>query len=191
MRRQCLIAQLHIERHSGLLLPFNQRTIEILPPAPPTAETRTVRQTLELLDGPFAELSKAFSRGEYALWLGSAISRERVAALNGVLGKIIEFLRVRVTAAADCPYRRALNQVIDIATPSDEEKGRISFATDSVTWPDLPILLRRLAEKYSTVLAVAVEGQPSPDYLLWEAADFGNTFSSKEPVSEHLCIGIF
>jgi hypothetical protein len=153
---------------------------------PPNAATISVRQTIELLDGPFASLAAAFNRGEYALWLGSAISRERVAALNGVLSKLIEFLRIRITAADECPYRRALNQVIDIANPSEHERGRISFAQDSAAWPDLPVLLKRLAEKYSTVLAVSVEGQPDADYLLWEGTDFAHTFANEEPDAEHL-----
>lgn len=161
-----------------------------MPPPTPTAADRTVRQTLELLDGPFAGFGAAFNRGEYALWLGSGISRERVAALNGVLSKIIEFLRTRVTANANCPFRQALDQIIDLAEPSDIERGRISYAVDSAMWPDRTIILKRLAGKYADVLNVSVVGRPDADYLLWEAADFTNTFANQEPDAEHLCVGI-
>jgi hypothetical protein len=68
----------------------------------PTAATITIKQTLDLLDGTFKPLAEAFDRGEYALWLGSAISRERVAALDGVLRKLIEFLRIRSSGTLDC-----------------------------------------------------------------------------------------
>jgi hypothetical protein len=161
-----------------------------LPPGPPTAATRTVLQTLELLDGPFAAFAASFGKGEYALWLGSAISRERVAALNGVLGRLIEFLRTRIAPGGGCPYRTSLNEILALANPSDEETARMIFTDDSATWPDLPVILRRLSEKYSHVLDITVAGQPDADYLLWEAADFANTFANQEPDAEHLCIGI-
>ena len=115
---------------------------------------------------------------------------QRVAALNGVLSKLIEFLRTRITDSEACPYRSALNQVIDIANPSDYERNRISFAQNSANWPDLPVLLRRLAEKYSAMLAVSVEGQTEADFLLWRGADFTHTFANEEPDAEHLCICI-
>ena len=131
----------------------------------------------------------AFDRGEYALWLGSAISRERVAALDGVLRKLIEFLRNRRSAASDCPYRCALDLVIAKADLSAEQRAEVDFAVDSAVWPNIKLILRRLSEKYSQVLDISVQGE-AQDFLLWNAADFANTFSNQEPDAEHLCIGI-
>jgi hypothetical protein len=162
-----------------------------LPPPDPTAASISVRQTLDLLDGVFANLCAGVERGEYALWLGSAISRERVSALNGVLSKLVEFLRSRIDPAnLNCPFQIALDRVLRFATLSAEEKGRIDLATNSATWPDLPIILQRLATQYSHVLDVTVAGQPAADYLLWEGIDFVHTFANEEPDAEHLCVGV-
>jgi hypothetical protein len=62
-------------------------------PGTHTAATITVAQTLELLDGPYAALAAGVSSGEFAFWIGSGISRGRVVGLDGVLRKLIEFLR--------------------------------------------------------------------------------------------------
>jgi hypothetical protein len=156
----------------------------------PTAASITVRETLGLLDGAFASLSAGVARGEYALWLGSGLSRDRVIGLNGVLHRIIEFLRIRVDAAnVNCPYKKALDEVLGHADLSADEKGRVSYSVDSATWPDLAIILQRLAKEYSRVLDVTVAGQVA-DYLLWDATSFPVTFSNEEPDAEHLCVGI-
>lgn len=155
----------------------------------PTAFDRTILQTLELLDGQFAGLAKAFVRGEYALWLGSGISRERVAALNGVLSKIIEFLRQRATADETCPYKLALDQIVELAEPSDADRVGIAYDVDSANWPTRSILLKRLAGRYSAVLSISIADQ-NADFLLWDAADFRTTFANQDPDAEHLCVGI-
>jgi hypothetical protein len=45
-----------------------------------------------------------------------------------------------------------------------------------------------LAEKYSRVLNVRVEGEPDEDYILWDGVDFTHTFANQEPDAEHICI---
>ena len=44
----------------------------------PTAATITMKETLDLLDGPYLAVSEGVTEGRYAFWLGSGISRERV-----------------------------------------------------------------------------------------------------------------
>jgi hypothetical protein len=174
---------------SGLLYAIQPaRRFSELPPAP-TAATITVAQTLAQLDGPFRPLAEAFQRGEYALWLGSAISRERVAALDGVLRKLIEFLRTRVTCSANCPYRESLDLVVSKADLAPTQRALVDYAMDSGNWPDIGLMLRRLSEKYSHVLEIEVAGEDE-DFLLWNAADFVHTFAAQEPDAEHLCIGM-
>ena len=155
----------------------------------PTAATITIKQTLDLLDGYFKPLGTAFDRGEYALWLGSAISRERVAALDGVLRKLIEFLRTKISGASDCPFRHSLNLVVAKADLSAGQFARVDYGADSATWPDIKLILKRLSEKYSHVLDIGIRGEVQ-DYLLWNGVDFANTFSNQEPDAEHLCVGI-
>lgn len=160
-----------------------------MPPPVQTAATITIPQTLALLDGDLAGVAQGVGRGEYALWLGSGISRDRIVGLDGVLRKLIEFLRTRATADAACPYRMALDDAIRLAEPSGPEKAQINYAVDSANWPCLSDLLRRLAKVYSRVLSVKVEGC-TDDYLLWEGLDFTETFAHQEPDAEHLAVGI-
>lgn len=157
----------------------------------PTASNITIAEALQLLDADFAGLKTGVSRGEYAFWLGSGISRGRVVGLNGVIRKLIEFLRMKADPTNDgCVYQRALDEVLVKASLSAEEKARVDYAVDSAAWPDIDAILVRLSERYSRVLDVTIEGQPASDYLLWEGADFTRTFANQEADAEHLCIAV-
>lgn len=153
------------------------------------AETISVKETLDLLDGAFAGVSKGICQGEYAFWLGSGISRERVVDLSGVLAKLLDFLRVKITTAVDCAYKKAFNKIIDMAKPSDKERKGIDLAKPVKDWPCAKLLLARLWNQYSRVLAVEIPNQSS-DYLLWVGLDFPRTFASQNPDAEHLAIAM-
>ena len=155
----------------------------------PTGATITVRETLEVLDGPFLGVSQGIVEGSYAFWLGSGISRERVIGLDGVLAKLVEFLRVHSTTDADCGYRKALEKIIGMANPGTEERAQIDFSRPSSTWPSLQNLLARLWSQYSDVLSVEIPKEKL-DYLLWVGLDFTKTFASQEADAEHLAIGM-
>jgi hypothetical protein len=96
----------------------------------PTAATITVMETLDLLDGQFSGIRKGVSEGRYALWLGSAISRDRVIGLDGVLAKLIEFLRQHITADPACGHRAVLEKVIALAALTDEQKRALASRHD-------------------------------------------------------------
>lgn len=155
----------------------------------PNAGTISVKETLDLLDGAFAGVSKGICQAEYAFWLGSGISRERVIDLNGVLAKLLDFLRVKVTTAVDCAYKKAFDTIIDMAKPSDDDRKGIDLAKPVKDWPCAKLLLERLWNQYSKVLAVEIPGHSS-DYLLWVGLDFSHTFASQDPDAEHLAIGM-
>lgn len=155
----------------------------------PTAATISVKETLDLLDGTFLGVGQGVVEGKYALWLGSGISRDRVIGLDGVLAKLIEFLRSKATANPACPYRAALDQVLGMAAPSAAESAAIDLGQPAVTWPCLPSLLSRLWKQYADVLSVEV-GTERLDYLLWDGLDFPTTFASQDADAEHLAIGM-
>lgn len=155
----------------------------------PTASTITITETLDLLDGQFFDVGHGFVSGQYALWLGSGISRERVIDLNGVLTHLIEFLRASTTADVGCAHRKALEKLLDMAAPSADEKAGIDWSQPANTWPCLPKLLARLWKQYADVLSIEV-GSEKLDYLLWVGLDFSNTFKNQEPDVEHLVIGM-
>jgi hypothetical protein len=122
-------------------------------------------------------MSEGVTQGRYAFWLGSGISRDRVIGLDGVLAKLVEFLRTHATEDADCSYRKALNKLIGMASPSVIEQQQIDFAQPSSTWPCLPELLSRLWNRYSEVLSIEIPKEKL-DFLLWVGLDFANTFAS-------------
>lgn len=155
----------------------------------PRAASISIKETLALLDGPYSGVAKGVAEGSYALWLGSGVSRDRIIGLDGVLARLLEFLRARVTASATCGYRIALNKIIDLASPDAAERAQIDFARSVDAWECLPSLLSRLWRQYSAVLSVEIPGE-SLDYLLWVGLDFPNTFSAQEADVEHLAIGI-
>lgn len=155
----------------------------------PTAASISIAETLSLLDGQYSAVAEGVAQGSYAFWLGSGISRDRVIGLDGVLAKLFEFLRVNATTEVECKYRLALEKIIDMAAPSDEERAGIDHARPAADWLCLPNLLKRLWNQYSAVLSVDLAGEPL-DHLLWVGLDFPNTFSAQPPDAEHLAIGM-
>ncbi len=133
--------------------------------------------------------ASSWHSGSYAFWLGSGISRDRVIGLRGVLAKLLEFLRVRVTASAACFYRAAFDKIIGLAAPSDDERAEIDLAVPMTNWACIENLLKRLWGQYSAVLSVQLPGEKL-DYLLWVGLDFPNTFASQPPDAEHLAISM-
>lgn len=155
----------------------------------PTAASISIRETLALLDGQYSGVSTGVAQGSYAFWLGSGISRERVIGLDGVLAKLLEFLRGQATGNPECKYRIALEKIVNMAAPSPDELAEIDFAKPVVDWPPLPNLLKRLWKQYASVLSVDIPGEKL-DYLLWVGLDFPNTFASQAADAEHLAIGM-
>lgn len=149
----------------------------------------SIVETLQLMDGKFYNVFKHFSQGEYAFWLGSAISKERVIGLDGVLSKLLEFLRSRVTQDADCLFRKSLNDVLKIANLSAQEAAQIDLEQPADKWLCINAIIDKLWNSYSDVLSVRVGEEPL-DYLLWDGLDFKATFANQEPDLEHLAIGM-
>ena len=154
----------------------------------PTAKTITIAETIDLLDGPLSSFSEGFQAGLYALWLGSGISRERVVGLDGVLAKLLENLRLRITGA-DCEHHRAFNKILGFADLSADEMAQIDLNQPVASWPIHDVLINRLWDKYSKVLGTEVQGQPF-DYLLWDVLDFPTTFAAQKADAEHLAIAM-
>lgn len=154
----------------------------------PTATSISVAETIDLLDGPLSRFSEGFQAGQYALWLGSGISRERVVGLDGVLAKLLENLRLRITGT-DCEHHRAFKDILSLADLSDAEKAQIDICQPVASWPIHEELINRLWGKYSKVLGTEVDGRPF-DYLLWDVLDFPITFAAQKADAEHLAIAM-
>lgn len=154
----------------------------------PTASTISIAETIDLLDSEFRSFSVGFQAGLYALWLGSGISRERVVGLDGVLAKLLENLRLRITGA-DCEHHRAFDKILGLADLSPAEKDQIKLTQPVASWPIHDELINRLWNKYSKVLGTEVQGRPF-DYLLWDVLEFATTFAAQRADAEHLAIGM-
>lgn len=154
----------------------------------PTASTIKIAETLDLLDGPQNSFSVGFQAGQYALWLGSGISRERVVGLDGVLSKLLENLRLRITGT-DCEHHRAFDAILGLADLSADERAQVDLAQPVGSWSIHDALIDRLWNKYSKVLGTEVQGRPF-DYLLWDVLAFATTFAAQKADAEHLAIGM-
>jgi hypothetical protein len=167
-----------------------QLRIKRLKMMPPAAAAITVRATLDLLDGQFADFAKGISEGRYALWLGSGISLHRVPGLWGVVEKVIEFIRARINHAdSGCKFAKAFQDVLLLANASPNERA----ATDSTQlvseWPFREAIVGRLVNNYARLLGIMIADEEF-DFLVWDAVDVRNTYgnSALQPDVEHLCI---
>ncbi len=155
--------------------------------AGPSAASITVSETLALLDGPFATLARGVAEGRYVLWLGSGISRDRLPGLRELVLRVLEFLYARVVVGkSDCAHRKALDQAVQMARLRPDEVAQVAPDDPPSTWPVIDAVLDALAERYSELLDIRVEGEPA-DYLLWDAVDVRATYGSEvDPDCEHL-----
>lgn len=154
---------------------------------------RTVPAVLKRFDSTFSEFSIAFNEGQYVLWLGSGISRDRVPSVYVLLERVIEHLRSNIVEDdEDCVYRAALNEVLRLAVLTQEELDGLDFTRRVEEWPLGHRIVSTLVTRYSLVLDVPVgDGNPD-DYLVWTGLDVPDTYGSPdlEPDVEHYCIAI-
>lgn len=152
----------------------------------------SVKDTLDLLDGRFATTARAVGEGQFTLWLGSGISRERVDDLRLVVQRVLAHLQERIEpGSSHCPFRKAFDSALQLALLSDLERASFDPLTPVATWPILDTILARIAKQYSILLDVTVEDKPV-DYLLWDVVEVSKTFASSTatPDCEHYCVAL-
>lgn len=157
---------------------------------PPPAAMISIRATLDMLDGPKRELAEGIANDQYVFWLGSGISREKMPDLRDLAKRVLVSLQARIDQPdGACRFRKALEAVLVLAAPSEEDAKGIDFAKAPDNWPSFDILARRLVSNYARMLNVTVDGEET-DYLLWDILDAANVYSSTavEPDAEHLCL---
>lgn len=156
---------------------------------PPTATTITVSDVLAKFDTLFASVARGIENGEFALWVGSGISR-RAPNLGDLIAKAIEFLRQRAMAAGtQAQFRPALIEALELAN-QDVATLEPRFGDPFEAWPEKAVIVNALWDNYSRVLDIRIPQQPS-DYILWDAIDIRQAFGApKPPAAQHLCIAI-
>ncbi|RWI36073.1 SIR2 family protein [Mesorhizobium sp.] len=157
----------------------------------PTASSITVLDTLQKLDGDFRAMAIAIEDGEFALWVGSGISR-KAPSLGGIVTRAMEFLRKHAvnpeTQAKFEPAFRAALKLSEIDTDVVESHFQEQFSD----WPpDIrDKIVNVLWNKYSKLLDIRIKGERE-DYLLWEGVDIRDAFKNPAPpAAEHLSIAI-
>jgi hypothetical protein len=158
----------------------------------PAAAVITLRQALDLLDGPFEKLAEGVAEDRYAFWLGSGISFGRLPGLREIVPQVLEFLRSRIVpGSADCRFRAAMKLALGLASLSAAEWSRVDFNLPFLQWPDAAAIIGRLVGNYARLLDVPVD-QEAEDYLVWNAVNVAVTYAnpSIEPDVEHLCVAM-
>lgn len=155
----------------------------------PTANEISVREVLDRLEAEFAPVAQAVENGEFALWVGSGISRQ---APN--LGKLIErafdYLRQRANnPATGADFTPALEEALTLAE-IDPAGVRSRYGEPLAAWPEHDDIIDRLWDKYSRVLDIRVPGKDA-DFVLWDAIDIRAEFGHPAPpAAEHLAIAV-
>lgn len=155
----------------------------------PTADQITVREVLAKFEAEFATVAEAIENGEFALWVGSGISRQ-APNLGNLIEKAFDYLRER---AADplttATYMPALEEALALAKV-DPATVRAQISQPMSVWPEHDAIIDELWNQYSRVLDIPIAGMPQ-DFILWEAIDVRRAFANPAPPSaEHLCIAI-
>lgn len=134
-------------------------------------------------------MAHAVENGEFALWIGSGISR-RAPDLGGLIERAIEYLRAHaVNPATAGAFLPAFDEALTLAG-MDPASLAPRFAEPFSAWPERQQIVNALWDNYSRVLDIRVQGQPS-DFVLWEAIDIRDAFANPAaPASQHLCIAI-
>jgi hypothetical protein len=143
-----------------------------------------------MLDTEKRELADGVANDQYAFWLGSGISREKMPDLCDVAKRVLFVLQARIVAGdPNCRFRRALNSVLIQASPSAEEWDRIDFDVVPESWADFEAIAARLVSNYARMLNVTVDGEEQ-DYILWDILHAAQVYADPaiEPDAEHLCL---
>ena len=154
-----------------------------------TADQISVREVLTKYEEEFAAMARAVENGEFALWVGSGISRN-APNLGDLIERALDFLREGANCIATRDtYNSAFEEALRLANfePADLSG---QFGTPLANWPQRNKIINRLWNKYSRLLDIRIKAKPA-DFMLWEAVDIREAFADPAPpATEHLCIAI-
>jgi hypothetical protein len=155
----------------------------------PTANDISVREALAKLEAEFASMAKELENGEFALWVGSGISRQ-APNLGNLIERAFDYIRKRaIIPATTEAYLPALEEALALAE-IDPADVKTQYGQPLATWSERTTIIDRLWTKYSRVLDIRIAGT-DPDFILWDAIDVRKAFENPEPpAAEHLCIAI-
>lgn len=151
----------------------------------------TVLAVMDRFDGDFASVADAVENGEFALWVGSGISR-KAPSLGKLIALAIEFLRSNaLNPVKAAMFKPALDEALAYARV-DSVDVSAHLDTPFHAWPEAlrKKIVENLWNKYSALLDIRVEGEDD-DLILWTGIDIRKAFENSEPpATEHLCIAV-
>lgn len=154
-----------------------------------TAEQITVQEVLAKFEGEFAPVARGVENAEFALWVGSGISR-RAPNLGNLIEQAFDYIRERAIAPATATaFVPALEEALALA---EVEPASVAaqYGQPLAAWPQHDAIIDRLWTKYSRVLDIRIAGKDA-DFVLWEAIDVRRAFEHPAPpAAEHLCIAV-
>jgi hypothetical protein len=155
----------------------------------PTANEITVQEVLAKFEADFALVANAVENGEFALWVGSGISRQ-APNLGNLIERAFDYIRERaIDPATTVAYTPALEEALGLAEVAPA-RVQAQYGQPLRIWPEHDAIIERLWNKYSRVLDIRVAGTDA-DFILWDAIDIRQAFEhSAPPAAEHLCIAI-
>ena len=155
----------------------------------PSATDVTVRQVLARFDGDFASMAKAIENGEFALWVGSGISR-KAPSLGSLIAAAVEYIRAgAVDPATGAQYMPALDEALQLAG-TDRTAIGADLHRPFAAWAARDDIVNALWNSYSRVLDIRVVDGPD-DFILWTAIDIRRQFADPAPpAAAHLCIAM-
>jgi hypothetical protein len=146
-----------------------------MPVAPISATTISVLDTLHKLDNDFGAMAAALENGEFALWVGSGISRN-APSLGTLVTHALEFLRRNaLDSSTATKFKPAFVSALKLGGVelTDVEAQLVEpFAQ----WPNYVVIRDTLWNKYSELLDIRIPGEPN-DFMLWNAVDVREAFS--------------
>lgn len=154
-----------------------------------TANEITVREVLAKFEAEFASVADAVENGEFALWVGSGISRQ-APNLGNLIERAFDYIRERVIDPATTDdFTPALEEALGLAE-IDPVGVQDQYGQPLALWPEHDAIIGRLWNKYSRVLDIRI-ARTDADFILWEAIDIRRAFEHPAPPgAEHLCIAI-
>lgn len=155
----------------------------------PTANDIAVREVLEKLESDFAPAANAVANGEFALWVGSGISRQ-APNLGNLIERAFDYIRQRAVAVETAAaYLPALEEALGLAE-IEPATVQAQYVKPLASWPEHGRIIDRLWNKYARVLDIRIVGT-NADFILWDAINIRLAFQDPAPpAAEHLCIAI-
>lgn len=136
------------------------------------------------------QFTEAFLSADYTIWAGAGISAERLPGVRALLDRLLRHLHAGADFESDdCPYRRALEEVLALAEASG---AAVDPSSDPDSWPIDPVTAE-LSSRYSQVLEVRVRpaGTAALD-IVWDILDIPHVYADEcvEYDAEHLFLAL-